>query len=306
MTTPLAELLTDLDGRVRDELKSKPEVVDKGHDLDVDKLPIEARKWHRLTDGVAVVADLKSSTQLDVGKHPASTASIYEAATGNVVRILDDFDADYIAIQGDGAVGVFWGERRLERALASGVTIKTFSEKQLVPQLEKKWTTLPETGFKVGIAASQLLVKRVGIPRTDHQEPVWAGKAVNYAAKCAQQANRHEMVVTGSVWDWVSGNDYLAVSCACSTPSSAIWSDVEIERLSAEDPERPGRKLHAAWCDVHGEEYCAAILDGKKRRADVTDQVEKVNARHMPDAMRRVAKQRREQRRNLLVQRGLA
>lgn len=305
MASNVDELLDALDERVRDELATKPEVVDKGHNLDVSALPIEARKWHRLTEGVAVVADLKSSTRLDVDKHPASTASIYEAATGNVVRILGDFEADFIAIQGDGVVALFWGERRLERAATAGVTVKTFSSRHLVPRLEKKWPTLPETGFKVGIAASQLLVKRVGIPRTEHQEPIWAGKAVNYATKCAQEADRHKMVVTGSIWDWVAKNDYLAVSCECSTPSDGIWADITISRLADDDPEREGRVLTAAWCAVHGADYCEAVLGGKKSRPDVTDQVQKANVAQMSNAARRIAAQRREARRNLLAQRGI-
>src|SRR5205823_2883503 len=146
------------------------------------------------------------------------TASIYEAATGGLTRIFNDFDADFVAVQGDGAVGLFWGNKRLERALCAGITIKTFSELTLIPRLEKRWPELPNTGFKVGVAASSLLVKRVGVPRTAHQEPVWAGKAVNYAAKCAPQADRHEMIVAGTVWDFAEGNDYLAVSCTCAGP----------------------------------------------------------------------------------------
>jgi hypothetical protein len=86
---------------------------------------------------------------------------------------------------------------------------------------------------QVGIANSPLLVKRIGVPRTDHQEPVWAGRAVNNAAKAAQQADRHEMIVTGSVWDWVSKNDFLAVSCDCGTPSPTIWSDTTIDKIPA-------------------------------------------------------------------------
>jgi class 3 adenylate cyclase len=306
MASNVDELLEFMDDRVRAEMGKNPEVVDKGHDLDVGALPIEARKWHRLTEGVAVVADLKSSTQLDVGKYPASTASIYEAATGNVVRILGDFEADFIAIQGDGAFGLFWGERRLERAITAGITIKTFSSRLLVPRLEKRFTTLPETGFKLGMAASPLLVKRVGIPRTDHQEPVWAGKAVNYAAKCAQEADRHQMAVTGSIWDWASGNDYLAVSCPCHTGvSDGIWQDITISRLADDDPEREGRCLTSAWCTAHGAEYCEAILAGKKKRSDVGDQVQKSNAEQMKLAHRRIAKERRESRRHQLRQRGL-
>jgi hypothetical protein len=128
------------------------------------------------------------------------------------------------------------------------VTIKTFSL-DMVERLEEKWENLPETGFKVGVASSPLLAKRVGIPRdVDQQEPVWAGKAVNYAAKAAQGADRHELIVTGSVWDTIEKNDYLAMSCPCDGgPSSSIWSDVAIERLPDGDPESEGRVLASSW-----------------------------------------------------------
>lgn len=54
-------------------------------------------------DAVAVVADLKNSTKLGTGKWASSTARVYEASTGGVVKIIDQFDADFLAIQGDGA-----------------------------------------------------------------------------------------------------------------------------------------------------------------------------------------------------------
>ena len=273
----LDDLLDSIDEDIRTELSCKPEVIDKGHSLNISELPIEARRWHKVTDAVAVVADLKSSTQLGLNKHAASTASIYEATTGNVVDVLDVFAADFVAIQGDGAFGLFWGANRLARGVCAGITLKTFSERHLVPRLEAKWPdSLPETGLKVGIANSALLVKRVGVPRTEHQEPVWAGKAVNYAAKCAQQADKHEMIVTGSIWDWASENDYLAVSCECSVPNPSIWSDVTIEKLPEDQPDREGKLLHTLWCKVHGADYCANVLAGKKKRSDVRD--ERTNA----------------------------
>jgi hypothetical protein len=74
----LESLLAEVDGDVTTELASKPDVVDKGHQLDVDDLPIVARRWHKLRDAVAVVADLKSSTQLSwdpINMPPAPRAS---------------------------------------------------------------------------------------------------------------------------------------------------------------------------------------------------------------------------------------
>src|SRR6266508_3826433 len=111
----LDALLGDLDDHVTSELESMPDVEDVGDDLDLDDLAVDERRWARVDEIVAVVADLKDSTRLGTGKHAASTASIYEAAVRPLVKVLADFDADDIAIQGDGAVGIFWGDRRFER-----------------------------------------------------------------------------------------------------------------------------------------------------------------------------------------------
>jgi class 3 adenylate cyclase len=302
MTDDLKQLLDDLDDHVASELKNTPNVIDKGDSLVPSDLPIEARCWHKAHDVVAVVADLKSSTLLGLNKHAASTASIYEAATGGAVQILDAFAADFIAIQGDGALGLFWAENRLARAVCAGITIKTFSEKKLVSRLEAKWPALGEikTGFKIGIASSDLLAKRVGIPRSPHQEPVWAGKSANYATKCAQQADRHQMLVTGSVWDYCEDNDFLAVSCGCGKgPSAGIWRDAEVERLPADDPERTGRLLVVPWCDIHGPEFCSAVMSGERSRPDVTDQRTLEVNRLMSNSLRAKKKRERERTRAL-------
>ncbi|MHB1445957.1 MAG: hypothetical protein ACYCTI_01230 [Acidimicrobiales bacterium] len=299
MAADLTTVIDALTQHVMAEMESNPVVVDKGDDLDVDALPIEARKWHKATEVVAVVADLKGSTNLGVGKHAASTAAIYEASTGGVTRIFNDFSADFVDVQGDGAFGLFWGENRVERALCAGITIKSFSEDILIPRLTKKWPDLPPTGLKVGVAVSSVLVKRVGVPRTDHQEPVWAGKTVNYATKAAQQADSHEMIVTGSIWDFVETNDYLAVTCPCGTgPSASLWSDVTIDKIHEGDGERAGRRLTSKWCAIHGAEYCAAVLAGKTTRPEARTIVEAVKRSQRADQLRAVELKRREAKRN--------
>lgn len=268
----LDSLLEELSSTTTSEFKSMPEVVEGSDDLDVGSLPIKARRWTRMDDIVAVVADLKSSTQLGTGSKAASTASIYEASTGGVVKVFDQFDANFLQIQGDGAFGLFWGDRRFERAACAGITIKTFSV-TLGDQIEAKWPTKPQTGFKVGIASGRVLVKRVGTPRNPaQQEPIWAGKPVNYAAKAAQSADRHDLVVTGSVWDQLEKNDYLIFTCPCGDgPTDTLWQDFSIERLRTDTAESQGRKLTSSWCSTHGEEFCQAILDGKRSRDDVAE-----------------------------------
>lgn len=300
----LKDLLADLSATTKTEFASMPEVVDGGDDLDVSTLPITARKWTRMSDVVVVVADLKSSTRLGTGSKAASTASIYEAATGGVVKVFDKFDANFIQIQGDGAFAIFWGDKRYERAACAGITVKSNSL-DLTKQIEDKWPAKPETGFKVGMASGRVLVKRVGTPRNPaQQEPVWAGKPVNFAAKAAQSADRHEMVVAGSVWDRLSSNDYLAFSCDCGDPSESIWEDFVIDRLHEDEPERHGRVLTAAWCDVHGEDYCNAILDGKRNRSEVNAKREAMLQEQMANAIRVRAQRQRTDRRAHL--RGLA
>ncbi len=264
----LDDLLDDAEGDVKDAIASMPMIVEKGNALDVGALPIDARKWHRVDEVVAVVSDLRHSTRIVLNRKSASAASIYEASTGGVVQILDKFDVDFTAIQGDGVIGLFWGDKRMERAVCAGITIKTFSFRHLVPRLGAKWSDLQTTGLKVGVAASPILVKRVGIPRTNHQEPVWAGRAVNYAAKAAQQAEIDQMVVTGSVWDWAEDNEYLAVSCSCRDPSPEIWQDITIDKVPEEDGEREGKVLTSLWCQVHGGEYCSAVLAGETARGE--------------------------------------
>lgn len=271
-------LLKDVDGDAKDALASMPDIVEKGDALDIGALPIDVPKWHRADEVVAVMADLRHSTRIVLNRKPASAASVYEASTGGVVQILVEFDVNFVAIQGDGVIGLFWGDKRMERAVCAGITIKTFSSRHLVPRLGGKWPDLATTGLKIGVAASPLLVKRIGIPRTDHQEPVWAGRAVNYAAKAAQQSDVDQMIVTGTVWDWAKDNEYLAVTCSCSMPSPSLWQDVTIEKVPEEDGEREGKMLTSAWCQVHGADYCSAVLAGETSRGEELAQVEVAKA----------------------------
>lgn len=270
----LVDLNSWLQDKVRSEFASNPEVVD-ATEIDVLSLPIDARKWHRLEDAVAVVADLKSSTSFSYSQQPASTGAIMEVAVGGMTEIFDRFGVDYMQAQGDGGFGLFWGDDRYERAMCAAITIQSFSKDQFVPAITTKWPDLPATGFKVGVACGPILVKRVGKARkSDRQDPVWVGRPVNYASKCAQQTVPNEMLITGSVWDWVSQNDYLAMSCECGNgPSRGIWKEKQISHLRVDDPEASGRFLTVGWCATHGVGFCEAVLEGKTTRE--TAKVEK-------------------------------
>ena len=270
----LNSLLNKLQERTATKFERMPSVVLKDGAFDITKLPVDKPEWHRITDLVAVMFDLKSSTNLEKGRKPASTASIYDAGVGGVVQIFNSFDADFVDIQGDGGFGLFGGERRYEHALCAAISIHTFSD-DFESQLEAKWSEAPSTGFKVGIASGPILAKRVGLAKhLDMQEPVWAGRPVNYAAKAAQQTEPGKTLVTGSVWDAVSNNDYIAFSCGCTEGveggvPSFLWEERTLDNIP--DAEKHGQVLKSGWCVNHGEEYCNAILNGDTYRAEIAE-----------------------------------
>jgi hypothetical protein len=135
----------------------------------------------------------------------------------------------------------------------------------------------PETGLKVGMAAGILAVKKVGVRGTN--EPVWAGKPVNWATKCAAAADPNELVVTRKVFQKFEQNDYVTHCCDCGKNRetglrepgrgmpSELWSDTRVETLPEEDIDC--KLLKSCWCPNHGDEFCTAILEGETRRDDV-------------------------------------
>ncbi|MEU2492776.1 hypothetical protein [Streptomyces sp. NPDC007883] len=266
----MSEMMQAFDAHVADQLKATPEVVPTEGEIDVSDLFINVPKWRKYTQVSCVFADLAGSTSLRRGKWEASTASIYESAVRPAVVILDEFGADFIDIQGDAAFGLFVGEYSRNRAICAGITIKTFGEDILVPALHQKWPNdPPSTGFKVGCAISDLLGKKIGISGTTHNAPVWAGRAVNYAAKCSQQAQAHEMIVTKPIADAVRRNEYLWYSCACADSPAELWEERLVEKVA--DTDSAGLILGSSWCVNCGDAYCERICSGSWKRPDLDD-----------------------------------
>lgn len=307
MTTEvsLGELNDALAEKVDSETESNPEVIDVGTDFEIGEMPIEARRWLKVKDVVVVVADLRSSTLLAHGRQDGSVGAIFEAAIGGITQIFDAFDVDYFQSQGDGGVAIFWGQYRYERAICAAITLKTFSAEILVPKLTSKFENIPETGYKIGVASGDVLVKNVGKPRDlELQAPVWARNPVNYAAKCAQQTDVHKMLVTANVWAWIEDNDYIAFSCDCKGPASnSIWASTEIRNLRPDDDDRFGRVLSANWCANCGESFCSDVLAGKSRREEVTSARKALVLDLSRDAYEKAARGRKKD--ELNIRRGL-
>ena len=254
--------------RAREDLATPVEVRDVDHIPSLDEMYVDKRIWLRITKVFAVSADLRDSTSLSTkDKYVNTSARLYQAATGSAVRVLDRFNPGFMDIQGDGVFALYHGERALERAFCAAVSLKTFSERHLVPLIHELFSdNFPETGYKLGMASGTLAVKKVGVRGTN--EPVWAGKPVNWAAKCAQRADRHELIVTQAVYDKLSDNQYVTHSCGCKNNGipTPLWSDIDVEKL---DKHSTCRILRSSWCELHGNEFCKAVLEGIKDRDDV-------------------------------------
>ena len=257
----ISEFIEDLGSRVRTSLDTTVEMIDVTTFPAVDEMYVEVPKWHRVDDVVCVVADLKNSTKLNFDRYANSSAKLYEALTSNMVRAVSRFGPDFVDIQGDGLFALFHGTLNYERAFAAAISLKTFSERELVPQIEEKFPRMPATGLKVGMHASRVVVKKVGIRGTN--EPVWAGKLVNWAFKAAQAADAHELVVTEKVYRYFEDNTLVTDSCGCpSGVRSPLWSDRQVDVLPETDARC--RVLRSTWCVTHGDQYCKWILEGKK------------------------------------------
>lgn len=270
----ITSVIAEIGEYAKYELTTPVEIIDCNEFPDESKIYVDSRKWLKIENVVALAGDLTNSTKLSLTKHTNTSARIYDAATGGALRVVmrQEFRPAFVDIQGDGFFALFHGERANERALCAAISLKTFSERHLVPLIKQHMGAgVPETGFKAGLAAGTLAVKRVGAPRRT-SEPVWAGKPVNWAYKCAQQADIHELVVTEKVWNHLKDNDYVRWSCGCSgsgTPStvSMLWTGKTVPALMTHGTNC--WVLRQRWCDEHGDPFCQAILNGETNRRDV-------------------------------------
>lgn len=246
----------------------------------ISDLPLKAGCYWRLDDVAVVSCDLKGSTRISYSKQDRVAARIYEASTGNCVRVLREFEPNFVDIQGDGVYALYHGDLARERAMAAALTLKSFSNKTLGGALDKLFKEAVEesdpdgepfhSGLKIGAAVGTLLAKRVGV-RGEHNEPVWAGKPVNFAVKCAQAADRHGVIVTERFFEHFKANDFVLYSCGCSGEPRAWWQQQTVETIGADGATCWAFPAHTNWCADCGDRFASAIRSGKSRRDELTD-----------------------------------
>lgn len=261
-------LMRDLEGEVTRHLRTAVTVEDVDDFPDLDELH-SGGKWTRLHDVVAVVADLKGSTRLGMGRYVNTTVRLYRAATGGGVKVACLFDPAFTDIQGDGFFSLFHGDDAYERAMAAAMSLAYFSKEVLEPAIRKfAGEDCPRTGLKVGVAAGRLAVGRVGIRGTS--ELIWPGKPVNWAFKCSGAADAHQVIVTERVFNNViRSNEYLLRPCYVNGhwhgnwPSGEQWAPISVAAL----PKVSCFVRKVPWCPEVADQFCQALLEGEIRQS---------------------------------------
>jgi len=231
---------------------------------DLNRIPLDKPHWLRIKSVVAVYGDMVGSTKLSVasGRRAKTTASIYEVFTGTWVRILNEFGAKYIDIQGDGAFGLFDGPAARYPALCAAVTFKIFSKKWIEGWVKAKTGDTAEIGAGFGMDEHTVMVKRIGMRGEERQNEVWAGKPINVAVKLATLAKANQLLASDRLYEAFK-SDLIYLSCGC---KEGVYTGQKVplwEPLSLENQELgfdTAYVLTSNWCPTHGDEYCSGIL----------------------------------------------
>lgn len=218
----------------------------------------QSPKWTKIPDVICVFVDMKNSTKFSASHHAGTTARVYTLFTGTAVRLFHSLGASYIDIKGDGVFALF-NSNQVHKALASAVTFKTFVDQVFTPKISNK--TKINTGVHIGIDQATLLVSKIGLKRSqsrgDVHNEVWAGKAVNMAAKLSSLSDDN-IYVSSRFYKNIKSKKAL-YSCECSAPT-LLWKEIDVsadERFSFEN----AYVLNSSWCKTHGSKYLDDIIN---------------------------------------------
>lgn len=256
---------TQMPKNIRDIINEEKSIFDKDVSItDYNKIqkdaPIEnPTYWYRIKDVVCVYIDMIGSTKLSASQRPKTMSKIYRLFSQTVVNIFHEMDAPYIDIKGDGVFALFNSDQ-CYRAFVSAIHIKTFAENEFLPKIKNIINDNEKNiGAHIGIDQKTLLVRKIGlkmVDRTDRQNEVWAGKAVNMAAKLASMSSGGELYISDRYYNKIN-SEFVRYSCPCNS-KAFLWEEKEIN-----DNKFDFKKIHilkTKWCEKHGEEYSKYIL----------------------------------------------
>lgn len=241
--------------------------------------PANRGVWHQIANVTAVFADLNRSTALSANDRPKDAAYAYTYFVRAMAVSLERFSAKYVDIHGDGVFGLFSGQGSMFDAAACAITMRTLVEKEVSQRFLKDASSDWELTAGIGIDRGTLLVRRLGLRGTKQNE-VWAGKPLNMAAKLSSQADSNQVLASDRVFAQYNKahrlrRRVLLRSCGCSNGITGAGLNAPIEQtkpLWETDPAPQDLgfdflnlyRLKSKWCDIHGAEFCEALLTGQK------------------------------------------
>lgn len=287
----VVSLLDEIASTANEDLSTPVEIKPAQGMPAIATLPFEKNKdgkyvWREIAEASVVATDLKGSTSISYSKQDRVGARLYQASTGGCSRVFQKFAPDFVDIQGDGLFAIFAGDSHAERAMCAAISLNAFGLKlreMLKDQFGEDVPEMNDSGLKIGADTGLLLVKKIGV-RGDHNEPVWAGKPVNYATKCAAETDAGRVLVTSAFFKPFLDNQYVRYSCGCVNGEagkevSPLWLRKTIDSLGSDNEVR---ELRSSWCSRCGKDFARAILRGDQDRDLNTGQLPKW--RSDPDA----------------------
>lgn len=241
--------------------------------------PANRGLWLHIPATTAVFADLNGSTKLNIKSGARTAAYAYTYFTRALTVVLERFDAKYIDVQGDAVLGLFSGKGSQFLAAASAITMRTLMEREIAVRFKRdaasNWTLTAGIGIDIG----NLIVRQLGLRGIERNE-VWAGTPVNVAAKLSSLANSNEICVSEHVHARYKKFSKLrqrilfrSCGCASSTQKTGLdapanstkrqWTSGQAPRNLELDFQNIHR-LHTPWCEIHGPEFCEALISGKR------------------------------------------
>lgn len=287
----VVSLLDEIASTANEDLSTPVEIKPAQGMPAIETLPFEKNKdgkyvWREIAEASVVATDLKGSTSISYSKQDRVGARLYQASTGGCSRVFQKFAPDFVDIQGDGLFAIFAGDSHAERAMCAAISLNAFGLKlreMLKDQFGEDVPEMNDSGLKIGADTGLLLVKKIGV-RGDHNEPVWAGKPVNYATRCAAETDAGRVLVTSAFFKPFLDNQYVRYSCGCVNGEagkevSPLWLRKTIDSLGSDNE---ARELRSSWCSRCGKDFARAILRGDQDRDLNTGQLPKW--RSDPDA----------------------
>ena len=220
---------------------------------------------------VCLFIDLDKSSKISFKKHPQTMAKIYDYFTQNIVDILNHpvFGADYIDIKGDGAFGIFEGDKASFKALYCAITFKTLFEKYIKEKFDIGEDHL---SCKFGIHKDKILVRKIGKRGNGNYNEVWAGRLVNNSAKLANESKNIPqdplnpalpILVSKEVFEDFNANKQYGFHHCCDGNGNPTPSNIEMffEFTNFSD-EVLGDKFYytrVGWCKEHADDYVSLI-----------------------------------------------